>query len=63
MERILVASASCAARLRIWNNPISGYNARAKVLQQARAIKAKGAISTPTSGGRRKAEPEEAGQP
>jgi arabinogalactan endo-1,4-beta-galactosidase len=30
------------ARLRIWNNPISGYNNKAKVLQQARAIKAKG---------------------
>ncbi|GIJ46821.1 arabinogalactan endo-beta-1,4-galactanase [Virgisporangium aliadipatigenens] len=30
------------ARLRIWNNPASGYNNKAKVLQQARAIKAKG---------------------
>ncbi|GIJ81343.1 arabinogalactan endo-1,4-beta-galactosidase [Micromonospora phaseoli] len=29
-------------RLRIWNNPTSGYNNKAKVLQQARAIKAKG---------------------
>ncbi|WP_341720702.1 glycosyl hydrolase 53 family protein [Micromonospora sp. FIMYZ51] len=29
-------------RLRIWNNPASGYNNKAKVLQQARAIKAKG---------------------
>ena len=27
------------ARLRIWNNPPSGYNNKAKVLQQARAIK------------------------
>jgi arabinogalactan endo-1,4-beta-galactosidase len=30
------------ARLRIWNNPVSGYNNKAKVLQQAKAIKAKG---------------------
>src|SRR5688500_3489211 len=30
------------ARLRIWNNPVSGYNNKAKVLQQARVIKAKG---------------------
>ena len=30
------------ARLRVWNNPASGYNNKAKVLQQARAIKAKG---------------------
>jgi arabinogalactan endo-1,4-beta-galactosidase len=30
------------ARLRIWNNPVSGYNNKAKVLQQARAVKAKG---------------------
>ncbi|MEV0198812.1 glycosyl hydrolase 53 family protein [Nonomuraea sp. NPDC050691] len=30
------------ARLRIWNNPISDYNNKTKVLQQARAIKAKG---------------------
>src|SRR6185369_12089112 len=29
-------------RLRIWNNPASGYNNKAKVLQQARTIKAKG---------------------
>jgi arabinogalactan endo-1,4-beta-galactosidase len=29
-------------RLRIWNDPISGYNNQAKVLQQARAVKAKG---------------------
>ncbi|MBO3741657.1 glycoside hydrolase family 53 protein [Actinoplanes flavus] len=30
------------ARLRVWNNPASGYNNKAKVLQQAAAIKAKG---------------------
>ncbi|MEV0237384.1 glycosyl hydrolase 53 family protein [Nonomuraea sp. NPDC050786] len=30
------------ARLRIWNDPISGYNNKAKVLQQARAVKARG---------------------
>ncbi|WP_229072923.1 glycosyl hydrolase 53 family protein [Actinoplanes sp. DH11] len=30
------------ARLRIWNNPTSGYSNKAKVLEQARAIKAKG---------------------
>ena len=30
------------ARLRIWNNPASGYNNKAKVLQQARSLKAKG---------------------
>ncbi|GAA2683590.1 glycoside hydrolase family 53 protein [Actinoplanes palleronii] len=30
------------ARLRVWNNPASGYNNKAKVLQQAKAIKAKG---------------------
>jgi arabinogalactan endo-1,4-beta-galactosidase len=29
-------------RLRIWNNPASGYNNKAKVLQQAKAVKAKG---------------------
>ncbi|SDS10564.1 glycoside hydrolase family 53 protein [Actinoplanes derwentensis] len=29
-------------RLRIWNNPTSGYSNKAKVLQQARAAKAKG---------------------
>jgi arabinogalactan endo-1,4-beta-galactosidase len=29
-------------RLRIWNNPASGYNNKAKVLQQAKAAKAKG---------------------
>ncbi|MEV4711250.1 glycosyl hydrolase 53 family protein [Micromonospora sp. NPDC049374] len=29
-------------RLRIWNNPASGYNNKARVLQQARTIKAKG---------------------
>ncbi|MEU4765678.1 glycosyl hydrolase 53 family protein [Actinosynnema sp. NPDC023794] len=30
------------ARLRIWNNPRSGYNNKDKVLQYARAVKAKG---------------------
>lgn len=30
------------ARLRVWNNPPSGYNNKAKVLAQARALKAKG---------------------
>src|SRR6185369_15466512 len=30
------------ARLRVWVNPVSGYNNKAKVLQSARAIKAKG---------------------
>ena len=30
------------ARLRIWNNPASGYNNKAKVLLQAKALKAKG---------------------
>ncbi|PPK98415.1 arabinogalactan endo-1,4-beta-galactosidase [Kineococcus xinjiangensis] len=30
------------ARLRIWHNPKSGYNNKAKVLQQARTLKAKG---------------------
>ncbi|MEV1205367.1 glycosyl hydrolase 53 family protein [Microbispora rosea] len=29
-------------RLRIWNNPVSGYNNKAKVLQYARTVKAKG---------------------
>ena len=29
-------------RLRVWNNPRSGYNDKAKVLQYARAVKAKG---------------------
>ncbi|MDS0135306.1 MULTISPECIES: glycosyl hydrolase 53 family protein [unclassified Amycolatopsis] len=29
-------------RLRVWNNPRSGYNNKAKVLQYARAVKAKG---------------------
>src|SRR5690348_5470129 len=29
-------------RLRIWNNPRSGYNNKAKVLQYARTVKAKG---------------------
>ena len=30
------------ARLRVWNSPASGYNNKAKVLQAARSIKAKG---------------------
>jgi arabinogalactan endo-1,4-beta-galactosidase len=30
------------ARLRIWNNPASGYNTKAKVLSFARTVKAKG---------------------
>ncbi|MEU4407957.1 glycosyl hydrolase 53 family protein [Streptosporangium sp. NPDC023963] len=30
------------ARLRIWHDPVSGYNNRDKVLQQARAVKARG---------------------
>ena len=30
------------ARLRIWNNPVSGYNNKAKVLAQAKVLKAKG---------------------
>jgi arabinogalactan endo-1,4-beta-galactosidase len=30
------------ARLRIWNNPASGYNNKSQVLRQARALKAKG---------------------
>ncbi|KAB8183138.1 glycoside hydrolase family 53 protein [Microbispora catharanthi] len=29
-------------RLRIWNNPVSGYNNKAKVLQYAKTVKAKG---------------------
>jgi arabinogalactan endo-1,4-beta-galactosidase len=29
-------------RLRVWNNPASGYNNKAKVLQYARTVKAKG---------------------
>lgn len=29
-------------RLRIWNNPVSGYNNKAKVLAEARKLKAKG---------------------
>jgi len=33
-------------RLRVWNNPRSGYNTKAKVLQYARAVKAKGATLT-----------------
>jgi arabinogalactan endo-1,4-beta-galactosidase len=30
------------ARLRVWNSPASGYNNKAKVLQAAKSIKAKG---------------------
>lgn len=30
------------ARLRVWNNPVSGYNNKAKVLAYARTVKAKG---------------------
>ena len=39
---ILKSAGMNYARLRIWNNPVSGYNNKAKVLAQARAIKAKG---------------------
>jgi arabinogalactan endo-1,4-beta-galactosidase len=39
---ILRAQGANYLRLRIWNNPASGYHNKAKVLQQARAIKAKG---------------------
>src|SRR5690242_20614247 len=39
---ILKSAGANYMRLRIWNNPASGYNNKAKVLQQARAIKAKG---------------------
>src|SRR5262245_15853765 len=39
---ILKAAGVNYARLRIWNNPASGYNNKAKVLQQARTLKAKG---------------------
>ncbi|GAA0487170.1 arabinogalactan endo-beta-1,4-galactanase [Paractinoplanes deccanensis] len=39
---ILKSAGANYARLRIWNNPASGYNNKAKVLQQARSIKAKG---------------------
>jgi arabinogalactan endo-1,4-beta-galactosidase len=30
------------ARLRIWNNPVSGYNNKTQVLRQAKSLKAKG---------------------
>jgi arabinogalactan endo-1,4-beta-galactosidase len=39
---ILKAKGVNYVRLRIWNNPASGYNNKAKVLQQAAAAKAKG---------------------
>jgi arabinogalactan endo-1,4-beta-galactosidase len=39
---ILRSAGANYLRLRVWNNPASGYNNKAKVLQQARAIKAKG---------------------
>ena len=39
---ILKAAGVNYARLRIWNNPASGYNNKAKVLQQARTLKSKG---------------------
>jgi len=39
---ILKSAGMNYARLRIWNNPPSGYNNKAKVLAQARTVKAKG---------------------
>src|SRR6185295_1626756 len=39
---ILKSAGANYLRLRVWNNPASGYNNKAKVLQQARAIKVKG---------------------
>ncbi|GIE87608.1 glycoside hydrolase family 53 protein [Actinoplanes regularis] len=39
---ILAGAGANYMRLRVWNNPASGYNNKAKVLQQAKAIKAKG---------------------
>ncbi|BBH68132.1 arabinogalactan endo-beta-1,4-galactanase [Actinoplanes sp. OR16] len=39
---ILKGAGANYMRLRVWNNPASGYNNKAKVLQQARSIKAKG---------------------
>ncbi|MFL6116518.1 MAG: glycosyl hydrolase 53 family protein, partial [Catenulispora sp.] len=39
---ILKSAGANYMRLRIWNNPASGYNNKAKVLQQAKAVKAKG---------------------
>jgi arabinogalactan endo-1,4-beta-galactosidase len=39
---ILKTAGANYMRLRIWNSPASGYNNKAKVLQQAKAIKAKG---------------------
>ena len=39
---ILKAKGVNYVRLRIWNNPVSGYNNKAEILQQAAAAKAKG---------------------
>ena len=39
---ILKSAGANYMRLRVWNSPASGYNNKAKVLQQAKAIKAKG---------------------
>jgi arabinogalactan endo-1,4-beta-galactosidase len=39
---ILKSAGANYGRLRIWNNPASGYNNKAKVLQQAKSLKAKG---------------------
>jgi arabinogalactan endo-1,4-beta-galactosidase len=39
---ILKSAGANYMRLRVWNNPASGYNNEAKVLQQAKTIKAKG---------------------
>jgi arabinogalactan endo-1,4-beta-galactosidase len=39
---ILTSAGVNYVRLRIWNNPRSGYNNKDKVLQHARAVKAKG---------------------
>ena len=37
---ILKSAGANYMRLRIWNNPASGYNNKAKVLQQAKSVKA-----------------------
>jgi arabinogalactan endo-1,4-beta-galactosidase len=39
---ILAGAGVNYVRLRVWNNPVSGYNNKAKVLAYARAVKAKG---------------------
>jgi arabinogalactan endo-1,4-beta-galactosidase len=39
---ILKGAGANYIRLRIWNNPVSGYNNKAKVLAYARTVKAKG---------------------